>query len=113
MGHRDIHLNQLKTGETIMHLAFGLDFGTTNSVLSVVHKGMVEVIDIDSLASSPIQTLKSVLFFEEERSKKPSVGQEALENYFEFGGSYGRLMQSIKSFLPSKSFSETYVTRAK
>lgn len=89
-----------------MSIIFGLDFGTTNSVLAVSQDGEVEILKIDP--SSQIQELlKSVLFFDEERDV--SVGQSAIEQYIEYGGSYGRFMQSIKAFLPSKSFTETYV----
>lgn len=87
-------------------IAFGLDFGTTNSVLAIVRSGNVEVIDIDPTNVSA-KTLKSVLFFDEERSVE--IGEEAVRQYVSYGGSYGRFMQSIKAFLPNKSFTETYV----
>lgn len=89
-----------------MSVAFGLDFGTTNSVLAVSQDGEVEILKIDP--SSQVQEMiKSVLFFDEERNV--SVGQSAVEQYVEYGGSYGRFMQSIKAFLPSRSFTEAYI----
>lgn len=89
-----------------MSITFGLDLGTTNSVLAVSQNGEVEILKIDP--SNQLQELlKSVLFFDEERNV--SVGQPAIEQYIEYGYSYGRFMQSIKAFLPSKSFKETYV----
>ena len=89
-----------------MSIAFGLDFGTTNSVLAVSQNDRVEIVDID-LPSALKETLKSVLFFDEEGGV--SVGQEAIDQYVSYGGAYGRFMQSIKAFLPNKSFIETYV----
>lgn len=89
-----------------MSIAFGLDFGTTNSVLAVAQNGSVEIVDIDPSSVSP-KTLKSVLFFDEEGNI--NIGQEAVDQYVSYGCFYGRFMQSIKAFLPSKSFTETYV----
>ncbi|HUX35717.1 MAG TPA: Hsp70 family protein [Candidatus Paceibacterota bacterium] len=89
-----------------MSIAFGLDFGTTNSVLAVSQNGSVEIVDIDPSGASK-KTLKSVLFFDEEGDI--SIGQEAIDQYIGYGGRYGRFMQSIKAFLPSKNFKETYV----
>lgn len=87
-------------------IAFGIDFGTTNSVLAVARNGNVEIADVDPFGASK-RTLKSVLFFDEESGT--SIGQEAIDQYIGYGASYGRFMQSIKSFLPSRSFTETYV----
>ena len=89
-----------------MSTAFGLDFGTTNSVLAIAQDGLVEIADIDPFSQSK-KTLKSVIFFDED--KNPSVGEKAIEQYIEFGGSYGRFMQSIKAFLPDRNFTETFV----
>lgn len=89
-----------------MSIAFGIDFGTTNSVLAVSQDGSVEIVDIDPLSVSK-RTLKSVLFFDEEGGI--SIGQEAIDQYVDYSGMYGRFMQSIKAFLPSRGFTETYV----
>jgi len=86
---------------------FGLDFGTTNSVLSVNNEGKVEIIDIDEY-NAVGKTLRSVLYFDEDG--KSSVGQLAIEKYInEFAS--GRFMQSIKAFLPDKNFEYTYVNK--
>jgi hypothetical chaperone protein len=66
----------------------------------------VEIADVDPFGASK-RTRKSVLFFDEESGT--SIGQEAIDQYIGYGASYGRFMQSIKSFLPSRSFTETYV----
>lgn len=90
-----------------MSTAFGLDFGTTNSALSINHEGEVEVVDIDEHNITG-KTLRSVLYFDEE--KNVFVGQEAIEQYIESGAT-GRFMQSIKTFLPSKQFDYTYINK--
>ncbi len=89
-----------------MTVAFGLDFGTTNSVLAVSQDGEVEIVNIDPSSTSE-KTLKSVLFFDEE--KNVSVGQEAIEQYLSYGGMYGRFVQSIKAFLPNRRFQGTQI----
>ncbi|MFA5942110.1 MAG: Hsp70 family protein [Candidatus Paceibacterota bacterium] len=89
-----------------MSITFGLDFGTTNSILAIAQDGNVEIVDIDPTSSSR-ESLKSVLFFDEENSI--SIGQDAIDQYLDYGGTYGRFMQSIKAFLPDRSFVETYV----
>lgn len=90
-----------------MNTTFGLDFGTTNSALSVNNGGYVEVVDIDEYNTSG-KTLRSVIYFDEENNI--FVGQEAIQNYIE-NRAGGRFMQSIKSFLPSKQFEYTYINR--
>jgi len=91
-----------------MSIAFGLDFGTSNSALSANEGGHVRLLDID--AHNPIAlTLKSVLFFcREEKEKKIYAGYDAVQKYMETEGE-GRYMQSIKSFLPDASFDKTEI----
>lgn len=88
-----------------MNIKFGLDFGTSNSALSVNKDGIVEVIDIDS-RNLARKTLRSVLYFEEDRGI--FTGQEAIDHYIA-NGAVGRFMQSIKSFLPSQTFEFTRI----
>ena len=88
-----------------MSVIFGLDFGTTNSALSVSYGGKTEVIDIGEYNENG-KTLRSVLYFDEERNV--FVGQEAINQYIH-NMATGRFMQSIKSFLPSKQFDYTYI----
>ncbi len=89
-----------------MTTSFGIDFGTTNSVLAVSRDGEVDIVNINSSEISE-KTLKSVLFFDEE--KNISVGQEAIDQYLSYGCMYGRFLQSIKTFLPNRSFKETQI----
>lgn len=88
-----------------MSIVFGLDFGTTNSALAVNEEGAVRVIDADPFNPSG-KTLRSILFFD--KKKKVYAGQEAINQYIEDDAT-GRLMQSIKTFLTSKTFDVTVV----
>ena len=88
-----------------MRSVFGLDFGTTNSALSVNASGNTEVIDIDPHNATE-KTMRSVIFMDQEQGVY--LGQEAIVQYIEQGG-HGRFMQSIKSFLPSAAFEYTYI----
>jgi len=90
-----------------MKPVFGLDFGTTNSALSVNINGRIEIIDIDEYNITG-KTLRSVIYFDEENNI--FIGQEAIERYIDNGAS-GRFLQSIKSFLPSKQFVDTYINK--
>lgn len=84
-----------------MQPVFGIDFGTTNSALSIYRDGKVEVIAVDEGA-----LLRSVLYFNDEQ--EIFVGREAIGRYVEDGAN-GRFMQSIKTFLPNTNFISTEV----
>jgi hypothetical chaperone protein len=88
-----------------MQIVFGLDFGTTNSALSIYRNGQVEVINIDEFNSNG-SLMRSVLYFNEDQ--EVFAGQEAIRNYVSEGAA-GRFMQSIKTFLPNRSFESTEV----
>ena len=92
-----------------MDTIFGLDFGTTNSALSVNNGGRVEVIDVDE-HNTVGKTLRSVIYFDED--KEIFVGQKAIQEYID-NGAVGRFMQSIKSFLPDDRFDSTHINRRK
>lgn len=92
-----------------MRTVFGLDFGTSNSALAVCSNGKTRIVRADPFNVDG-QTLKSILFFGEEEGEK-YVGKKAIIEYLEYEGLYGRLMQSIKTFLPDKDLLETYVKR--
>ena len=88
-----------------MQITFGIDFGTSNSALSVHRNGIVEVIPVDS-DESGAELLRSVLYFTEE--EEIFVGQEAIRHYVD-DGAIGRFMQSIKTFLPNTNFDSTEI----
>ena len=87
---------------------FGLDFGTSNSAIAAIMNNEIRLLDIDR--HNPIQnSLKSVLYFiKEGRKRKAYVGYEAVKEYIATGGE-GRCLQSIKTFLPDSSFTETEI----
>ncbi len=80
----------------------GLDFGTSNSAVALPSG---EVLRIDPEALSP-RLFRSVLFFPEE-TKETLAGHEAIERYQEDNS--GRFIQSMKTWLPSISFSRTTI----
>jgi hypothetical chaperone protein len=85
-------------------LALGLDFGTSNTVAAVSDGGAVRVLPLDPLARDT-RLFRSVLFFPEEAPYL--AGAEAIAAYLEL--SEGRFLQSLKSFLPVKSFRATAI----
>jgi hypothetical chaperone protein len=88
-----------------MKIVFGVDFGTTNSALSIYRNGNTKIINIDEF--NPDATLmRSVLYFNEDQ--EIFAGQEAINHYINEGAA-GRFMQSIKNFLPNRSFEGTEV----
>ena len=88
-----------------MQIVFGIDFGTTNSALSVYRDGAVEVVAVDGEDGAGA-LMRSVLYFTEEN--EIFAGHEAIQHYVSDGAA-GRFMQSIKTFLPNTSFVSTEV----
>ena len=89
-----------------METTMGLDFGTTNSALALFQGGEVQVLNINNKETGE-QTLSSVLFFDEEDGV--FVGQQAIDQYINFGGVYGRFLQSLKAYLSQPTFTETRI----
>src|SRR5215510_14219603 len=91
----------------------GLDFGTTNSALAVVHTdGTVQLATFEDNGQVST-TFRSVLYFlhpEEDDYGDPRVvaGPQAIRSYLR-ADPKGRFMQSIKSFLASRLFERTNV----
>lgn len=85
-------------------LVYGLDFGTTNTAVAVVRDTGCEALPI---GENGLTTIPSLLFFPDDGGGT-RVGHAAIADYLN-GGMQGRLMQSIKSFLPDKSFTGTTV----
>ena len=88
-----------------MQIVFGIDFGTTNSALSVYRNGKVEMIAVDG-DDAAVALMRSVLYFNDEN--EIFAGQEAIRQYVGEGAS-GRFLQSIKTFLPNTSFDSTEI----
>lgn len=88
-----------------MQIVFGIDFGTTNSALSIYRNEQVEIINIDELNPNS-SLMRSVLYFNEDN--EIFAGHQAINNYVGEGAA-GRFMQSIKTFLPNRSFESTEI----
>jgi hypothetical chaperone protein len=87
-------------------LIYAIDFGTSNSLLAAADATRVyEPIPLDPSAPNPT-IFRSVLHFSEEGEW--AFGAEALRA-FVAQGMRGRLMRSVKRFLPMKSFNETHL----
>lgn len=84
--------------------ALGLDFGTSNTAAAVIVDGQPRVLNLDPASADP-RLFRSVLFFPEEG--QVMAGAAAIAAYLEV--SEGRFMQSLKSFLPVKSFTSTSI----
>src|SRR5262249_39035899 len=97
-----------------MKKAVGIDFGTTNSALAVADtSGSSRLAAFQSEEESELTTFRSLLYFSgEERGadRRPLVvaGPDAIRKYLEADGN-GRLMQSMKSHLSSRSFTHTTI----
>ena len=93
-----------------MRTGIGLDFGTTNSSIAIARQDRsknrtAEAVLFQSNAGKT-DTYRSVLYFE---PKSPaSTGPAAIEHYLA-ADEKGRLIQSLKSFLASRTFAATSV----
>jgi hypothetical chaperone protein len=97
---------------------FGLDFGTTNTVLAGLdsHSGsggatVVRFAGVDP--GETTDTFRSVLYAEEDENSRQQrvrfwAGADALREYLRMG-QYGRLLQSLKSYLASPHFTHSNV----
>ena len=88
--------------------AVGIDFGTTNCAVAVAQDGVVEMARFGAQAT---ETFRSVLYFDGAQSKgrkRPLAGPAAIDAYLS-RETPGRLIQSLKSFLSSALFRETWV----
>lgn len=92
-----------------MSRAVGLDFGTTNTALAVARDGGTELALFDS-AQGPTPAFRSLLFvgLEDDGRQRVTAGPDAIRDYLA-AESEGRLIQSLKSFLASGSFTSTVI----
>lgn len=82
--------------------ALGLDFGTSNTAAAIAAHGELRVLKLDPAAADE-RLFRSVLFYPEEGDVMG--GAEAIGAYLD--SSEGRFLQSLKSFLPNRSFTST------
>jgi len=88
--------------------AYGIDFGTTNSAVTVRSgDGDVHILKIDrDVSGVESSTMRSVLYFE--GSGVVHFGSDAMERYSE-ELMPGRFLRSIKTLLPSQTFVSTQI----
>jgi len=93
--------------------SIGIDFGTTNSSIALAHPdGAVELVRFPT-ASASTESFRSVLYLEQHKQAgrsqiKSFTGPSAIEQYLE-AEHKGRLIQSLKSYLTSRTLTGTEV----
>jgi hypothetical chaperone protein len=93
--------------------SLGIDFGTTNSSIALVrNNGAVELVSFPT-ALGVTESFRSVLYLEQQKHAgrtqiKGFTGPAAIEHYLE-AEHKGRLIQSLKSYLSSRSLTGTEV----
>ena len=80
---------------------YGVDFGTTNSVLSIYDENRKEIIHT-------IRVPSLIYFPENSGSKSHVIGEQAIAAYLE-DGMHGRFIKSVKQILSRSSFIETRI----
>ena len=94
-------------------LRIGIDFGTTNSSIARVTPGGVELVRFANGAGLDSVSSRSILYLEKAKHGiLASSGPLAIERYLEAhleGDRPGRLIQSLKSYLPVRSLTGTEV----
>jgi hypothetical chaperone protein len=98
--------------------SIGIDFGTTNSSIALAHpNGAVELVRFDVPPAST-ESFRSILYLEDlrtagRRQLKSFTGPSAIQRYLhaadEGAQAKGRLMQSLKSYLSSRTLTGTEV----
>lgn len=87
-------------------LVYAIDFGTTNSLLSAADENTTyPPIPLDTHSSDPT-ILRSVLFFPS--MKQCFYGAQAIKEFIHHD-MHGRLIRSVKKFLPVRSFIGTWI----
>ena len=94
-------------------LSLGLDFGTTNTVLSWAHHHAPADPVVFNFMSSRLFSFRSALcFWNEGDDDHPKVGSDAgpwaIQRFIELAGDC-RFIQSLKSFAASRLFEQTYI----
>lgn len=84
----------------------GLDFGTSNSTIGVIHNQTIKMVPLE--ADKP--TIRSAIFFDYEADEY-RFGQQGINDYL--SGIHGRLMMSLKSILGSSLMQESTLIHQK
>lgn len=93
---------------------FGIDFGTTNSAVAMLQPGRNLQLALFSFRGEEMAACRSMLYFEQSKTAGGQrrvhgwSGMEAIERYLD-AEEKGRLIQSLKSHLSSRSLTGTEV----
>src|ERR1700747_2752810 len=93
--------------------SIGIDFGTTNSSIALAREsGAVELVSFPTAAATT-ESFRSVLYLEQRKHAgrsqiKGFTGPAAIEHYLQ-AEHKGRLIQSLKSYLSSRTLTGTEV----
>src|SRR6185437_4298542 len=93
--------------------AIGIDFGTTNSSVALAHPGgAVELVSFP-MAAAATESFRSILYLEQHKHAgrtqiKSYTGPSGIEHYLQ-AELKGRLIQSLKSYLTSRTLTGTEV----
>jgi hypothetical chaperone protein len=93
-------------------LSIGIDFGTTNSSIARATAGGVELVSFPT-ATAVTESFRSILYLEQHKQAgrnqlKSFTGPSGIEHYLA-AENKGRLIQSLKSYLSSRSLTGTEV----
>ena len=87
-------------------LVYAIDFGTSNSLLAAAdHQKLYSPIPLDMSASDPT-IMRSILYFP--TMKQVYYGSKAISEFVNHD-MQGRLVRSVKKFLPMRSFIGTFI----
>jgi hypothetical chaperone protein len=87
-------------------MLYAIDYGTTNSLVGAVVEGqLIPPIELDPFGKDPT-ILRSVLFFPSR--KQVFYGAQAIQEFVRHDME-GRLIRSVKKFLPMRSFIGTHI----
>ncbi len=88
-------------------VSFGVDFGTTNSSVAVASPSVA--VTLARFPTTP--SFRSLLFFERDARKQTRAftGPQAIDRYLGAESHEGRLIQSLKSYLPARSLTGTEI----
>ncbi len=91
--------------------AVGLDFGTTNSSVALAAPNGTVTLAQFPTGASATASFRSLLYFERDASKHTHshAGPAAIEQYLRAEERTGRLVQSLKSYLPVRTLTGTEV----
>jgi hypothetical chaperone protein len=95
----------------VLRRVAGLDFGTTNSAIAVATSKTAVRLATFPEDGRLTETFRSILYFfhpfdSEARARYAAAGPQAIQAYFA-AEPRGRLIQSLKSFLASRTFTQT------